>query len=149
MRLAPVGLPSLRTYPLSAAVRVAICFPQAGSQCENSNSYKDAKIGKIAPIPYLGNFPWFQIGMTFPSRIAELRITVDSAVSGQFPTRHWLSNSKSDNLSPLFASTSPYCRHGTSNRWYPTCHHHSQHALGAHPHLPLFSWALRRQKVSR
>src|SRR5215471_17521755 len=33
--------------------------------------------------------------------------------------------------------------------WYPTCHHHSQHALGAHVYLPLFSWALRRQKVSR
>src|SRR5215831_10619225 len=33
--------------------------------------------------------------------------------------------------------------------WYPTCHHHSQNALGAHLPLPLFSWALRRQKVSR
>jgi len=33
--------------------------------------------------------------------------------------------------------------------WYPTCHPHSQHALGAHVYLPPFSWALRRQNVSR
>ena len=33
--------------------------------------------------------------------------------------------------------------------WYPTCHHHSQNALGALLSLPLFSWALRQQKVSR
>jgi len=24
--------------------------------------------------------------------------------------------------------------------WYPTCHHHAQHAPGAHVYLPLFSW---------
>src|SRR5215471_13528838 len=33
--------------------------------------------------------------------------------------------------------------------WYPTWHHHSHNALGAHLSLPLFSWALRRQTVSR
>src|SRR5262245_9641811 len=33
--------------------------------------------------------------------------------------------------------------------WYPTCHPHSHNALGAHLYLPLCSWALRRQKVSR
>src|SRR5262249_2269753 len=38
-------------------------------------------------------------------------------------------------------------RRGASSRcpaitWYPTCHHHSQDALGTHLHLPLFSWAL-------
>src|SRR5215467_9303662 len=29
------------------------------------------------------------------------------------------------------------------NPWYPTWHHHSHNALGAHVSLPLFSWALK------
>ena len=45
-------------------------------------------------------------------------------------------------LEAAFRDNVSYGAPCTATTWYPTCHHHSQDALGAHLHLPLFSWAL-------